>query len=381
MPYQPLTGIRVLDLSRLLPGPYVTQLFADLGAEVIKVERPGAGDYARDFTAKMGLAGMFDAVNRGKKSLGLDFRSPRGRAIFLELCKTAHVVLESFRPGAVKKWGIGFEEVRAVKEDIVYCSLSGYGQTGPYAGRAGHDINYAALSGALMLNRPPNGIPISYSILLSDLGGSILAGTAILAALTNSDPARRGCYIDVSLLDGMIALATPLIGGSYFHGQRTGEPSSPLTRGRPYYTAYQTSDGNFISFAPIEARFWERFCKRIERPDLAPRQFDPNVGEELTRLFLQRTRAEWMSLLGGLDTCIESVNSFEEMLFDPHVQSRGHVHMQDGKPVGMNSPFVFARAEASDPPRLGHDTRALLSALGLEEEELARLAEEGLICL
>lgn len=381
MSYQPLSGIRVLDLSRLLPGPYVTQLFADLGAEVIKVERPGAGDYARDFTAEMGLAGMFDAINRGKKSLGLDFRSPRGREIFLELCKTADVVLESFRPGAVKTWGIGFEDARAVRENIVYCSLSGYGQAGPYCDRAGHDINYTALGGALMLNAPPNGIPMPYSIPLSDLGGSILAGIAILAALTNHDSATRGCYIDVSLLDGMIALVTPLIGGSYFHGQRTGERSVPLTRGKPYYDVYQTSDGKFISFAPIESHFWERFCKRIGRPNLSGRQLDPTVGKELERLFLQKTRAEWMSLLGDLDACIESVNTFEDMLFDPHVQARGHIHMEDGKPVRMNSPFVFARTEGSEPPRLGNDTREILSALGLADDELARLSEQGVISL
>ena len=381
MPYQPLNGIRILDLSRLLPGPYVTQLFADLGAEVIKVERPGAGDYARDFTAEMGLAGMFDAINRGKKSLGLDFRSPRGRELFLGLCATADVVLESFRPGAVKSWGIGFEEVRAVKENIVYCSLSGYGQDGPYCDRAGHDINYTAIGGALMLNAPPNGIPMPYSIPLSDLGGSILAGIAILAALTGHDPANRGRYIDVSLLDGMVALVTPLIGGSYFHEQRTGAQSIPLTTGKPYYAVYQTSDGKFISFAPIEAHFWDRFCKRIERPDLSERQFDPTVEEELKQLFLQKTRAEWTSLLGDLDACIESVNSFEDMLFDPHVQARGHVRMEDGKPVRMNSPFVFARTEGSEPPRLGNDTREILSALGLAEDEMARLSEQGVICL
>ena len=381
MPYQPLTGIRILDLSRLLPGPYVTQLFTDLGADVIKVERPGAGDYARDFTAEMGLAGMFDAINRGKKSLGLDYRTPRGRELFLRLCETVDVVLESFRPGAVKSWGIGYDDVRAVKENIVYCSLSGYGQDGPYCDRAGHDVNYTAIAGALMLNTPPNGIPMPYSIPLSDLGGGILAGMAVLAALTNHDPAQRGCYLDVSLLDGMVALVTPLIGGSYFHKQKTGTHSSPITTGKPYYAVYQTLDGNFISFAPIEAHFWDRFCVRIERPDLSKRQFDPAIGEELKLLFLQKTRAEWMSLLGDLDACIESVNTFEDMLFDPHVQARGHIRMEEGKPIRMNSPFVFARAETSEPPRLGSDTREILSSLGLKDNELTQLSDQGVISL
>jgi crotonobetainyl-CoA:carnitine CoA-transferase CaiB-like acyl-CoA transferase len=381
MPYQPLSGIRILDLSRLLPGPYATQLFADLGAEIIKVERPGAGDYARDFTSEMGLAGMFEAVNRGKKSLGLDYRTPRGRELFLSLCQTADVVLESFRPGSVKSWGIGFEEARAVKADIIYCSLSGYGQEGPYRDRAGHDINYTAIGGALALNAPPDGVPMPYSIPLSDLSASMLASVTILAALTGHDRSNRGCYIDVSLLDGMAALVAPLIGGAYFHEHRTGESSTPITTGKPYYTAYRTADGKFISFAPIEAHFWERFCKRIERPDLLPRQFDPVMKEELTRLFLQKTRAEWMSLLTDIDACIEPVNSFEEMLFDPQVQARGHVHMEDGQPVRMNSPFVFARAERSASPRLGEHTRELLTTLGLAEKELEELSAQGVIAL
>ena len=381
MPYQPLNGIRVLDLSRLLPGPYVTQLFADLGAEIIKVEKPGAGDYARDFTSEMGLAGMFDAVNRGKKSVGLDYRSPRGREIFFELCKTADVILESFRPGAVKNWGIGFDDVRAVKEDIIYCSLSGYGQEGPYRDRAGHDVNYTAIGGALFLNASPDGTPMPYALPLSDLSGGMLAAVTILAALSGHDRSNRGCYIDVSLLDGMVALVAPLIGGAYFHQQKTGNASLPITTGRPYYAVYRTADEKFISFAPIESHFWKRFCERIERPDLSDRQFDPAIGNVLASIFSSKPRAEWMSLLGDLDACIEPVNTFEEMLFDPHVQARGHVHMEDGKPVRMNSPFVFARVDCAAAPRLGENTRDILMQLGVTEKELSELSAQNVITL
>jgi crotonobetainyl-CoA:carnitine CoA-transferase CaiB-like acyl-CoA transferase len=179
----------------------------------------------------------------------------------------------------------------------------------------------------------------------------------------------------------MVALVAPLIGGAYFHQQRTGEETKPITSGRSYYAVYQTADGKFISFAPIEVHFWERFCKQIERADLLPRQFDPALEDELTALFREKTRAEWLSLLGDIDACIEPVNSFEEMLFDPHVQARGHVHMEDGKPVRMNSPFIFARAEHSDPPRLGEDTRAILSALGIGADEIIELSNQGVISL
>ncbi|MFZ5920469.1 MAG: CaiB/BaiF CoA transferase family protein [Chloroflexota bacterium] len=367
MTYQPLTGIRILDLSRLLPGPYVTQLFADLGAEVVKVETPGAGDYARTFTVENGLAGLYESVNRDKKSLGLDYRTPRGREIFLELCKTADVVFESFRPGAMASWGLGYEDLRQAKPDIIYCSLSGYGQDGPYADRAGHDLNYVAIGGALAHNAPDGGRgqPIPISVPLADLSGGVLAAVAILSALTGRAQ-HGGAYLDVALLDGVVSLVTPLIGGSYFHG----DGSLPVTMGRPFYNVYRTADGQYFSLGAIEPKFWSKFCEAAGRPDLLPRQFDPSVGEELNALFGQRSRAEWMAIFAGADACIEPVNTFEQMLSDPQVRARGHVHAENGKPVRMNTPFVFARRESANPPsRLGEHTRQVLGELGLDDLE------------
>ncbi len=374
MPYQPLTGIRILDLSRLLPGPYVTQLFADLGAEVIKVETPGAGDYARTFTVENGLAGLYESVNRDKKSLGLDYRTPRGREIFLELCKTADVLFESFRPGAMASWGLGYEDVRRARPDIIYCSLSGYGQDGPYADRAGHDLNYVAIGGALAHNAPDggHGQPIPISVPLADLSGGVLAAVAILSGLMGREN-HGGAYLDVALLDGVVSLVTPLIGGSYFHGGG----SLPVTMGRPFYNVYRTADGQYFSLGAIEPKFWQRFCEAAGRTDLLTRQFDPSVGEELNALFGQKSRAEWMEVFEGTDACVEPVNTFEQVLSEPHVQARGHVHTENGKPVRMNTPFVFARRESAAPPRLGEHTRQVLGELGLDD--LEALEAQGLI--
>lgn len=374
--YQPLTGIRILDLSRLLPGPYVTQLFADLGAEVIKVEIPGAGDYARTFSVENGLAGLYESVNRDKKSLGLDYRKPRGREIFLELCKTADVVFESFRPGAMTHWGLGYEDVKKVKADIIYCSLSGYGQDGPYADRAGHDLNYVAIGGALAHNAPDggHGQPIPLSVPLADLSGGVLAAVAILSALTGRAQ-HSGAYLDVALLDGVVSLVTPLIGGSYFYG----DGSLPVTMSRPFYNVYQTADGQYFTLGAIEPKFWQRFCETVARPDLLPRQFDPSVGEALTALFRQKSRAEWVDIIAGADACVEPVNTFEQMIADPHVQARGHVHAENGKPVRMNTPFVFARRQSANPPRLGEHTQEILDGMGIKD--LDELAAEGIISL
>ncbi|NOY98043.1 MAG: CoA transferase [Chloroflexi bacterium] len=380
MPYQPLTGIRVLDLSRLLPGPYLTQLLADLGAEVIKIETPLVGDYARMAPAEMGLGSLFEMVNHGKKSVGLNYRNPRGRELFLELARTADVILEGFRPGAVDRWGIGYEAVRDLKADTVYCSLSGYGQNGPYRQRAGHDLGYAAVGGALGLNAPPGGgAPVPYGVPVADLSGGMLAAIAILGALVGRERTGEGAYLDLSLFDGVLSWVAPLAGGAYFSGLTPEGGKLPLSGGMACFNVYETADGKYLSLAALEPHFWGNFCKAVDREDLIPRQFDPDLGAELTAVFRQKTRAEWEASFAEQDTCIEPVNSFEEMLRHPQARARGHVREVDGKPVGLNSPFVFARAERTPPPALGEHTREVLGELGVSEEEMDALDARGVI--
>ncbi len=375
----PLDGIRVLDLSRLLPGPYLTQLLADLGAEVIKIETPRLGDYSRSAPPEMGLGGMFEAVNRGKKSVAINYRNPRGREIFLKLTATADVVLEGFRPGAVKKWGIDYNAVRAVKPEIVYCSLSGYGQEGPYRDRAGHDLNYLAVGGAVALNARLGEAPVPYGLPAADLSGGMLAAIAILSALIGRGKSGQGMYLDMALLDGVISWMTPLASAAFFSGLAVSAGGLPLLGGQPCFNIYETADGKYLTLAALEPAFWENFCRVTGRADLLPRQFDRTIGADIAALFRQRTREQWLSAFAGTDGCVEPVNSFEEMLAHPQIRARGYVHEEEGLPVTMNSPFAFARRAMSPAPGLGEHTRESLHAIGLGEQEIDELARDGII--
>ncbi|MDI6769099.1 MAG: CaiB/BaiF CoA-transferase family protein [Anaerolineales bacterium] len=381
MTAQPLKGIRILDLSRLLPGPYLTQLLADLGAEVIKIETPRLGDYARLAPPEMGLGGLFEAVNRGKKSVAINYRNPRGREIFLKLAATADVILEGFKPGSGKKWKIDYEAVCTVKPDIIYCSLSGYGQEGPYRGRAGHDLNYVAVGGALGLNARSGEAPVPYGIPVADLAGGMLAAIAILGALVGRGKTGAGMYLDMALLDGVISWMTPLAGAAFFSGIDVSAGSLPLLGGLPCFNVYETADGKYLTLAALEPTFWADFCRVTARADLLPSQFNRRLGSEIAAIFRQKSRAEWLSAFAGTDGCVEAVNSFEAMLDHPQVQARGYVREENGEPVGMNSPFVFARGKSAPAPSLGEHTESALASIGLTEEEIKELAERGVIGL
>lgn len=378
---KPLAGIRILDFSRLLPGPYLTLLLADLGAEVIKVETPLAGDYSRLAPPELGLGKLYEAVNQGKKSLALNYRKSRGRELFLRLVVTADVILEGFRPGRAKKYGVDYESIQAVKPDIVYCSLSGYGQEGPYKHRAGHDINYLAVGGAIALNARAGESPVPYGLPAADLSGGMLAAIAILGALVGRERAGQGMYLDMALLDGVVSWMSPLAISAHFNGLEVHGGSHPLLGGQACFNVYETADERYLTLAALEPSFWSTFCKTIKRTDLIKRQFDPALGSELAGIFHSHTQDEWLSLFDGHDVCIEPVNSVEEMLSHPQVQARGYVRYEQGKPVGMNSPFVFEHDGRSPAPTLGQHTRQLLLEIGVSEQELIDLTNRGTIKL
>jgi len=377
----PLEGIRILDLSRLIPGPYMTQLMADLGAEVIKVETPCIGDHARLAPPEMGLGSMFEAINRGKKSIAINFRNPRGREILLKLAETADVFIEGFRPGVVAKWGLDYKAVQVVKPDIVYCSLSGYGQEGPYRERAGHDLNYLALGGAMALNARPGEKPVPYGLPVADLSGGMLAGMAILSALVGRSRTGQGMYLDMALLDGVISWMTPLAAAAHFSGIQVSAGNLPLQGGLPCFDVYETADGKYLTLAALEPAFWSDFCQVTGCEDLMPRHFDRTIGAEIAATFSQRTREEWLRAFAGSDGCVEPVNSFEDMLVHPQVQSRGYVHEKNGKKVRMNSPFVFTHREMNPAPRLGEHTRQFLDEIGLGNDEVEELASSGVVAV
>ena len=376
--YQPLNGIRILDLSRLAPGPYLTQLLTDLGAEVIKIETPTAGDYARLIPSQMGLGKMFDMINQGKKSVALNYRNPRGRDAFYSLAATADVVLENFRPGTAARWKIDYESLRVIKPDIIYCALTGYGQTGPYCSRAGHDLNYSAISGALSLNSLENKPPIPYGLTVADLSGAMLAGLAILGALTGRQRNGEGAYLDVALLDGIFSWLAPQAGGAYFENLPVTGGTLALHGGLACYNIYETLDGKYVSLGALEPTFWSDFCKITERNDLLPRQFDRTIKDDIANTFKQKSLATWLELFSTSDGCVEPILSFEEALAHPQIKARGFVYEENGKPIGLNSPFVFARGGDRSVPKLGEHTQAILKDL-LSEQEFEELKSAGIL--
>ena len=378
----PLEGIRVIDLSRLLPGPYLTQLLADLGAEVIKVETPLAGDYARMAPPETGLAGLYDAVNGGKKSLAVNHRKPEGREILYRLVATADVFIEGFRPGAVKRWGLDYETLREINPRLVYLSLSGYGQTGPYRDRAGHDLNYQAIGGSLGLNGLAGGPPVPPSIPLADLGGATFSAIAILAALIGRERTGEGMYLDMALADAVVAWMAPLAGGPFFaEGIRPQRGKMPLAGGLPCFNVYETADGRYVSIAPVEPHLWGNFCRAVGRETWQARQWDADLIPELQALFRTRTLEEWVALASEVDICLEPVLDYEETLNHPQIRHRGLVLEDDtGRPAGIASPFPFLPTRQRPPaPALGEHSAEILRGLGYADEEIAEMEARGVI--
>jgi alpha-methylacyl-CoA racemase len=383
--HPPLDGIRILDLSRLLPGPYCTSLLADLGAEVIKVETTGAGDYSRMIPADLGGDSTFQVVNRNKKSLALNYRNARGLQILLRLAATADVFVEGFRSGAADRWGLGYGALRAANPSIVYCSLSGYGQNGPLAERAGHDLNYQALGGLLGLNGTSGGPPIPPGVQITDLAGGMLAAVAILGALFGRQRTGQGAYLDVSMLDAAVSWLAPIAGALYLQSGRNPQPGTmPLTGALPCYNVYAAAGGEYLALAALEPHFWTGFCNALGHAEWIPRQFDSALIPELAVLFASRPRAEWLALLGPADACLEPVSAVDEVLRDPQVRARGLVVEDPAQrtPYRFAPPFQFVdRSQPALAPALGQHSEAVLRAAGLSEVEIRELAQARIIRL
>ena len=321
-----LHGVRVLDLSRLLPGPFLTMVLADLGADVVKVEDPRGGDYMRDFPPRgEGMSGRYLTVNRNKRSVTVDLKDDRGRDRFLSMAAQADVVVESFRPGVVDRLGVGYEALRKRNERIILCSISGYGQTGPYRDRAGHDINYLALAGVLaMSGATPDGPPAMAGVQIADMaGGAMWGAVGILAALVERDRTGQGSHLDISMTEGALALLA-----SEF-GILGAEPAVPtrgnglLNGGAARYGVYRTSDGKYLSVGALEPQFLRSLAAGAGLADSAAAAGEDELRRQLTRVIATKTRDEWVRILADHDCCCEPVLELDEVAKHPLHRDRG----------------------------------------------------------
>ena len=340
---QPLSGILVLDFTTLLPGPLATLLLAESGAEVIKIERPGGEDMRHYQPRFDGESAMFTLLNRGKKSLVLDLKNLSHRDRLVPLIKRADVLVEQFRPGVMARLGLGSEAVRAINPKLVYCSITGYGQTGPRAGEAGHDLNYIGHTGLLALNPGPPDRPVVPPALIADIaGGTLPAVINILLGLRQRDRSRQGCHLDIAMSDAMFTFASHALASGHATGRFPGIGGARLTGGSPRYQIYPTKDGKLVCCAALEQRFWEPFTAAI---GLGPQHIDDTRDPAATKaavaaIIAGRTADEWRPLLDAADCCVTVMATLEQALRDPHFVARGLFAHKVAGPTGATMPAL-----------------------------------------
>jgi len=391
----PLEGVRVLDLSRLLPGGFCSLLLADFGADVVKVEDTGMGDYIRwspphyDGAHESARSALFLSLNRNKRSVRLDLKHERGREALLALVRYYDVVLESFRPGVLDRLGVGYERMREENPGIVYCAISGYGQDGPKREASGHDMNYLGLIGLLGLTGERGGEPVQAAGQIADLGGgALMAAFGIMAALRERDGSGVGQLVDVSMADGALSWLA-MVAASYFADgtvPRRGE--LPLAGSMICYRPYECADG-WVTLGALEPKFWQAFCRGVDREDLIVSQFEhPGSAAhvQVKEIFLGRTRADWTAFAQAHDCCLEPVLELDEALSSELVKERGMVVEieQPGaeRPVRqLGTPVKLGRTPADHArlpgPALGEHTEAVLLEAGYSQPEVAELLASG----
>ncbi len=391
----PLEGVRVLDLTRLLPGGFCTLMLRDFGAEVLKVEDTGAGDYVRwapphyEGADESARSALYLALNRGKRSLRVDLKQEGGREVLLRLARDHDVLVESFRPGVLDRLGVGYERLREQNPGLVWCAISGYGQDGPYRGRSGHDLNYLGLIGLLGLGGEPQGPPVQPAGQIADIGGgALMACFGILAALRERDRSGEGQLVDVSMSDGALAWLA-MVAGRYF---RDGDPPRrgrlELAGGIVCYRPYACSDG-YVTLGALEPKFWREFCRGVGREDLIERQLDPPGSEthaEVERIFLERTREQWRAFASEHDCCLEPVLGLDEALDSELVRAREMVVEIEQPGAGtvrqLGVPVKLSRSPGRPQgpgPALGEHTHEALSEAGYSAAEIEALERSGAV--
>ncbi len=392
----PLSGVRVLDLTRLLPGGFCSLLLADLGADVVKVEDTGGGDYVRwappyygsDAEQALGTrSALYLALNRGKRSVRLDLKSEAGLEAFLRLVARHDVVLESFRPGVLDRLGAGYEDLRRVNPRIVYCAITGYGQSGPNASRAGHDMNYLGLTGLLALTGEPEGRPIQSAGQIADIGGgALMAAFGVMAALWERERSGEGQLVDVSMTDGALSWLAMVAAAYLCDGRAPGRGEGQLNGGLVCYYPYEAADG-WVTCGALEPKFWAAFCNGVERPDLIEKQFErpgSDAWREVAEVFRSRTRDEWRDFNDRHDAMIEPVLGLDEALDSELVRARDMLVTVQQPRLGevrlLGQPLKLSRTPADDSrpaPALGEHTQEVLGEAGLGPDQITALIDQG----
>jgi len=384
---KPLSGVRVLDLTRLLPGAMATLHLADMGADVVKIEDTGAGDYSRAMGRVCdGMSDSFRILNRNKRAMRLDLKHPLGREAFFRLARKADVVVEGFRPGVAAKLGVGYDAVAAANSRIVYCSISGYGQDGPYAQRAGHDINYIGYAGVGDQIGTSDG-PVVPNFQIADLlGGALVPVMGILAALVDARVSGRGRYVDVSMTDAALAHAVFPLLGLLEQGKAPARGTGMLDGGLPCYNVYRTRDGKFMAVGALEHKFWMKLCDLLGTPELKDRhivygaQAEP-VKARLSAIFASRTQKEWTGVFTGADCCVSPVLAIDEALANEQLRARNMV-IDEGGLTQLALPVKFSEFEfrvERKAPGAGEHTDEILCEAGYGDAEIAAMRSEGVI--
>jgi crotonobetainyl-CoA:carnitine CoA-transferase CaiB-like acyl-CoA transferase len=387
----PLETIRILDLSRLAPGPFCSMMLGDLGADVLLIERPAEAKSTPQPGIDEHRVAAHNVLRRNKRSLVLNLREPEGREVFYKLADRTDVVLEGFRPGVVKRLGVDYETLRVRNPRLVYCSISGYGQWGPYAQMVGHDINYISIGGALgMIGWPGQPPAIPMNVIADFAAGGMHAAYAILAALLSRDRTGRGQYVDIAMSDSVVYLLAS-IAGDVLAGGDSPKPGSTTQNGSaPYYNVYQCSDGRWLSVGSVEPRFFANLCRVLDCEHYINYQDDPSKLEEIAqhfrKRFLMMTRDEWFEVLKQTDICAAPVYTMEEALRDPHnLARRMVVEVQHSKLGAIRQPGIATKlsetpGEIRMPGRVpGQDTDEVLKSIGYDAAKIASLRESGIV--
>ena len=388
-----LLGIRVLDLTMLAPGPFATMILGDLGAEVIKIESPLKLDRIRNRPPLLKKEGFeeygtyYSILNRNKYSLTLDLKAEEGKKIFYELARKSDVNIEGFRPQVKKRLKIDYDTIKKINDKIIYCSMTGFGQQGPYSNYPGHDLNYISLSGSLLLNSNEKKTPIIPSVQVADFGGSMAAVISILSALIARNNNKTGQYLDIALMDVSFSW---LIGvfSNYFHTKQKPVPSDErLTGGHPGYNIYKTKDGRYISICALEEKFWINLMRYFEKPEYFKQEILKEKKEEikayLKSKFIEKTRDEWIKELKDLEVCLTPILEIDEVKANPQVKMRNilqdWIHPVFGKQIQILSPIKLSETPVQirrKAPFLGEDSHKILSELGYSDEEIKIFKEK-----